>query len=83
MQHKNPVNPITRHKKFSTVMKALHSARGDRSQLFERKGQMRNNSLHSTAQENNNKRTKQKVTHFSRKKKQKSLRSVYLIIFGN
>lgn len=67
MQHKN-VHPITRHNKFSTVMKALHPVREDRSQLFERKGQTRNDSLHSTDQHKETK--KQKVTHFSRKKKE-------------
>lgn len=65
MQHKN-VHPITRCNKFSTVMKALHPVREDRSQLFERKGQTRNNS--STQK----KQKKQKVTHFSRKKNNSS-----------
>lgn len=79
MQHKNPVNPITRHKKFSTVMKALHSVRGDRSQ-FERKGQMRNNSLHSTAQSNNNK-TKTETGHpFLKKKNNLSILSISLFL---
>lgn len=68
--------PHTRHNKVSTVMKALHSVREDKSQLFERKkvrtGKQRRAS-HSSTQN----KTKTKVT-LSGTEENKTL-----IIFGN
>lgn len=57
-------------------MKALHSVRGDRSQLFERKGQMRNNSLHSTAQKTQQQKNKTKTGHPFLKKKRKKNKEI-------
>lgn len=63
MQHKN-VHPITRHNKISTVMKALHSVREDKSQLFEWK--VRRDTTACIAQLNTK---KQKGHPFSKKRK--------------
>lgn len=75
MQHKN-VHPITWHNKISTVMKALHSVREDKSQLFERK--VRQETTACIAQLNTKKT--QKVTHSWKRNKKLFVLSIGLFL---